>query len=110
MNQSNVSQFVRSFNNRGPLEVERPIPGGNITARTLKLVQPLTFNNLKQIHYNQDQYVCHHASLCQFLLSLSVSRCSTLLVVGDNSPAVEAVVECNSKLNPTKTTLLKVTQ
>lgn len=39
-----------------------------------------------------------------------VYRCSTLLVVGDNSPAVEAVVDCNSKLNPTKTTLLKVTK
>lgn len=39
-----------------------------------------------------------------------VCRCSTLLVVGDNSPAVEAVVDCNSKLNPTKTTLLKVTK
>uniref|UniRef100_A0A8D3D1R7 Protein NDRG1 n=1 Tax=Scophthalmus maximus TaxID=52904 RepID=A0A8D3D1R7_SCOMX len=37
-------------------------------------------------------------------------KCSTLLVVGDNSPAVEAVVDCNSKLNPTKTTLLKVTR
>ncbi|XP_076016921.1 protein NDRG1-like [Genypterus blacodes] len=70
MNQSNVNQFFRSFNNRSSLEVERPVPGGNITVRTLK--------------------------------------CSTLLVVGDNSPAVEAVVECNSKLNPTKTTLLKM--
>uniref|UniRef100_A0A667YN60 Uncharacterized protein n=1 Tax=Myripristis murdjan TaxID=586833 RepID=A0A667YN60_9TELE len=35
-------------------------------------------------------------------------RCSVLLVVGDSSPAVEAVVDCNSKLNPTKTTLLKM--
>lgn len=70
MNQANVSQFLRSFNSRSALEVERPVPGGNINARTLK--------------------------------------CSTLLIVGDNSPAVEAVVECNSKLNPTKTTLLKM--
>uniref|UniRef100_A0A4W6BX47 Protein NDRG2 n=1 Tax=Lates calcarifer TaxID=8187 RepID=A0A4W6BX47_LATCA len=70
MNQSNVSHFFRSYNNRTALEVERPVPGGNINARTLK--------------------------------------CSTLLVVGDNSPAVEAVVDCNSKLNPTKTTLLKM--
>ncbi|NWY20644.1 NDRG3 protein, partial [Aphelocoma coerulescens] len=36
-------------------------------------------------------------------------RCPALLVVGDNSPAVEAVVECNSRLDPTKTTLLKAT-
>ncbi|XP_071326306.1 protein NDRG1-like [Trachinotus anak] len=70
MNQANVSQFFRSYNNRTALEVERPVPGGNINVRTLK--------------------------------------CSTLLVVGDNSPAVEAVVDCNSKLNPTKTTLLKM--
>uniref|UniRef100_A0A668U4U3 N-myc downstream regulated 1b n=1 Tax=Oreochromis aureus TaxID=47969 RepID=A0A668U4U3_OREAU len=34
--------------------------------------------------------------------------CSTLLIVGDHSPAVDAVVDCNSKLNPTKTTLLKM--
>ncbi|XP_072317000.1 protein NDRG1-like [Eucyclogobius newberryi] len=70
MNQSNVSQFFRSYNNRPALEVERPVPGGHITVRTLK--------------------------------------CSTLLIVGDNSPVVEPVVDCNSKLNPTKTTLLKM--
>ncbi|XP_072205874.1 protein NDRG3 isoform X1 [Excalfactoria chinensis] len=35
-------------------------------------------------------------------------KCPALLVVGDNSPAVEAVVECNSRLDPTKTTLLKM--
>lgn len=40
--------------------------------------------------------------------SLSLIRCPALLVVGDTSPAVDAVVECNSRLNPTKTTLLKV--
>uniref|UniRef100_A0A3B4F455 N-myc downstream regulated 1 n=1 Tax=Pundamilia nyererei TaxID=303518 RepID=A0A3B4F455_9CICH len=70
MNQANVNQFFRSYNHRNALEVERPVPGGNINVRTLK--------------------------------------CSTLLIVGDNSPAVEAVVDCNSKLNPTKTTLLKM--
>ncbi|XP_054564253.1 protein NDRG1 isoform X2 [Eptesicus fuscus] len=35
-------------------------------------------------------------------------QCPVLLVVGDSSPAVDAVVECNSKLDPTKTTLLKM--
>ncbi|MEQ2303890.1 Protein ndrg1 [Ameca splendens] len=70
MNQSNVNQFLRSYNNRNPLEVERPVAGGNVNVRTL--------------------------------------MCASLLVVGDNSPAVEAVVDCNSKLNPTKTTLLKM--
>ncbi|XP_056141694.1 protein NDRG1-like [Lampris incognitus] len=70
MNQSNVAQFLRSYNSRYALDIERPVPGGNINVRTLK--------------------------------------CSTLVVVGDNSPAVEAGVDCNSKLNPTKTTLLKM--
>uniref|UniRef100_A0A3P9NXX5 N-myc downstream regulated 1b n=1 Tax=Poecilia reticulata TaxID=8081 RepID=A0A3P9NXX5_POERE len=70
MNQSNVSQFLRSYNNRNALEIERPVPGGNVNVKTL--------------------------------------LCSSLLVVGDSSPAVEAVVDCNSKLNPTKTTLLKM--
>ncbi|XP_076860638.1 protein NDRG3a isoform X2 [Brachyhypopomus gauderio] len=40
--------------------------------------------------------------------TVSTLACPTLLVVGDTSPAVEAVVECNSRLNPTKTTLLKM--
>lgn len=35
-------------------------------------------------------------------------KCPVLLVVGDGSPAVEAVVECNARLNPTRTTLLKM--
>ncbi|XP_056897344.1 protein NDRG3-like [Takifugu flavidus] len=40
--------------------------------------------------------------------TVTTLRCPTLLVVGDTSPAVDAVVECNSRLNPTKTTLLKM--
>ncbi|XP_037553149.1 protein NDRG3, partial [Nematolebias whitei] len=39
---------------------------------------------------------------------ISTLRCPSLLVVGDTSPAVDAVVECNSRLDPTKTTLLKM--
>ncbi|XP_048828194.1 protein NDRG4 isoform X2 [Brienomyrus brachyistius] len=35
-------------------------------------------------------------------------RCPVMLVVGDNSPAEEGVVECNSKLDPTNTTFLKM--
>uniref|UniRef100_A0A8D0H6T8 NDRG family member 3 n=1 Tax=Sphenodon punctatus TaxID=8508 RepID=A0A8D0H6T8_SPHPU len=35
-------------------------------------------------------------------------KCPVLLVVGDGSPAVEAVVECNSRLDPMNTTLLKM--
>ncbi|XP_061919351.1 protein NDRG1-like [Entelurus aequoreus] len=41
-------------------------------------------------------------------INVRTLKCSTLLVVGDSSPAVEVVVDCNSKLNPTKTTLLKM--
>uniref|UniRef100_A0A3Q3WDN5 Uncharacterized protein n=1 Tax=Mola mola TaxID=94237 RepID=A0A3Q3WDN5_MOLML len=42
------------------------------------------------------------------LFYTSYDRCPALLVVGDMSPAVDTVVECNSRLNPTKTTLLKM--
>ncbi|KAJ8407984.1 hypothetical protein AAFF_G00262120 [Aldrovandia affinis] len=40
--------------------------------------------------------------------TVNTLKCPSLLVVGDTSPAVEAVVECNSRLNPIKTTLLKM--
>eukprot|EP00063_Salmo_salar_P063177 XP_014038012.1 PREDICTED: protein NDRG1-like [Salmo salar] len=70
VNQSNLAQFFKSYQSRRGLEIERPVPRGNINARTLK--------------------------------------CPALLVVGDSSPAVEAVVESNAKLNPTQTTLLKM--
>uniref|UniRef100_A0A3B3T4Z6 NDRG family member 4 n=1 Tax=Paramormyrops kingsleyae TaxID=1676925 RepID=A0A3B3T4Z6_9TELE len=41
-------------------------------------------------------------------LNAKTIRCPVMLVVGDNSPAEEGVVECNSKLDPTNTTFLKV--
>ncbi|KAM6899432.1 protein NDRG1a isoform 2-T2 [Xenentodon cancila] len=68
MNQFNLHHFVKAYESRRDLEIERPVPGSNV--RTLK--------------------------------------CPSLLVVGDSSPAVDAVVECNTKLDPTKTTLLKM--
>uniref|UniRef100_A0A3P9NAY4 Protein NDRG3-like n=1 Tax=Poecilia reticulata TaxID=8081 RepID=A0A3P9NAY4_POERE len=37
-----------------------------------------------------------------------IVTCPALLVVGDISPAVDAVVDCNSRLDPTMTTLLKM--
>uniref|UniRef100_A0A3B4XAD6 Protein NDRG2 n=1 Tax=Seriola lalandi dorsalis TaxID=1841481 RepID=A0A3B4XAD6_SERLL len=40
--------------------------------------------------------------------TVTTLSCPALLVVGDTSPAVDVVVECNARLNPTKTTLLKV--
>uniref|UniRef100_A0A8C7ZUW1 N-myc downstream regulated 1a n=1 Tax=Oryzias sinensis TaxID=183150 RepID=A0A8C7ZUW1_9TELE len=66
MNQFNLQLFVKAYESRRDLEIERPVPGSNV--RTLK--------------------------------------CPSLLVVGDSSPAVDAVVECNTKLDPTKATLL----
>nr|BAU80760.1 n-myc downstream-regulated gene 1b [Danio rerio] len=35
-------------------------------------------------------------------------QCPALLIVGDNSPAVDAVVDSNSRMNPTTTTFLKM--
>lgn len=112
MNQANVSQFLRSYHSRNALEVERPVPGGSINVRTLKLVNM----NLYKEHIAAGTFLFCRNFLCVLhLLHNSpahrlVHRCSTLLIVGDNSPAVEAVVDCNSKLDPTKTTLLKVTK
>ncbi|ROJ29249.1 Protein NDRG1 [Anabarilius grahami] len=35
-------------------------------------------------------------------------QCPVLLIVGDNSPAVDAVIDSNSRMNPTTTTFLKM--
>ncbi|XP_046702442.1 protein NDRG1b isoform X1 [Silurus meridionalis] len=70
INQRNLELFVKSYNSRRNLHVERPPPGANFCVSTLK--------------------------------------CPSLLVVGDSSPAVAAVVDFNSRMNPTKTTLLKM--
>ncbi|XP_053484841.1 protein NDRG1b [Ictalurus furcatus] len=70
INQRNLELFVKSYNSRRNLDVQRPSPGGNLNVRTLK--------------------------------------CPTLLVVGDSSPAVDAVVDFNSRMNPRKNTLLKM--
>uniref|UniRef100_A0A3B4DGK3 N-myc downstream regulated 1a n=1 Tax=Pygocentrus nattereri TaxID=42514 RepID=A0A3B4DGK3_PYGNA len=58
MNQYNLHLFVKSYNSRRDLEIERPVPGGTINVRTIK--------------------------------------CPSLLVVGDSSPAVDAVVDVMS--------------
>ncbi|XP_028841104.1 protein NDRG1-like [Denticeps clupeoides] len=70
VNQTNLQHFVKSYYGRKDLEIERPVPGGNMNVKTLK--------------------------------------CPSLLVVGDSSPAVDAVVDSNSRLDPTITTLLKM--
>uniref|UniRef100_A0A7N6AHC1 N-myc downstream regulated 1a n=1 Tax=Anabas testudineus TaxID=64144 RepID=A0A7N6AHC1_ANATE len=67
MNQYNLHHFVKSYESRRDLEIERPVPGSNV--RTLK--------------------------------------CPSLLVVGDSSPAVEAVVSRNTLITrPLPTRLL----
>ncbi|KAM9510375.1 LOW QUALITY PROTEIN: protein NDRG2-like [Guaruba guarouba] len=38
----------------------------------------------------------------------NLRRCPVLLVVGDDSPHVDAAVECNAKLDPTQTSFLKM--
>uniref|UniRef100_A0A4W5JMS0 Uncharacterized protein n=1 Tax=Hucho hucho TaxID=62062 RepID=A0A4W5JMS0_9TELE len=38
VNQSNLAQFFKSYQSRRDLEIERPVPGGNINVRTLKYV------------------------------------------------------------------------
>ncbi|KAG7281553.1 hypothetical protein CRUP_007587 [Coryphaenoides rupestris] len=42
------------------------------------------------------------------VLNSKTLKCSAMLVVGDNAPAEDGVVECNSKLDPTNTTFLKM--
>ncbi|XP_062245114.1 protein NDRG4 isoform X13 [Platichthys flesus] len=42
------------------------------------------------------------------VINAKTLKCPTMLVVGDNAPAEEGVVECNSKLDPTNTTFLKM--
>ncbi|KAG1938268.1 protein NDRG4 [Pimephales promelas] len=42
------------------------------------------------------------------VLNAKTLSCPAMLVVGDNAPAEEGVVECNSKLDPTNTTFLKM--
>uniref|UniRef100_A0AAY4CGF9 Protein NDRG1 n=1 Tax=Denticeps clupeoides TaxID=299321 RepID=A0AAY4CGF9_9TELE len=58
VNQTNLQHFVKSYYGRKDLEIERPVPGGNMNVKTLK--------------------------------------CPSLLVVGDSSPAVDAVVSSAS--------------
>ncbi|ERE63020.1 protein NDRG1 [Cricetulus griseus] len=64
-------------------------------------------SNVEVVHTYR-QHILNDMNPSNLHLFISAyNRCPALLVVGDNSPAVDAVVECNSKLDPTKTTLLK---
>nr|XP_057943294.1 protein NDRG4 isoform X2 [Doryrhamphus excisus] len=42
------------------------------------------------------------------VLNAKTLKCPVMLVVGDNAPAEDGVVDCNSKLDPTNTTFLKM--
>uniref|UniRef100_A0A8C5FJK0 Protein NDRG2 n=1 Tax=Gadus morhua TaxID=8049 RepID=A0A8C5FJK0_GADMO len=85
----------------------------------LELIQTYRLHIAQDI--NQDNLALFCGSY-QYRLDLDVERplvgqtaetintltCPSLLVVGDTSPAVDAVVECNSRLDPAKTTLFKM--
>ncbi|KAG7522332.1 hypothetical protein JOB18_019727 [Solea senegalensis] len=56
------------------------------------------YNSRRDLEMNRGGTVIHAKTL----------KCPVMLVVGDNAPAEEGVVECNSKLDPTNTTFLKM--
>ncbi|KAF1504829.1 Protein NDRG4, partial [Eudyptula minor] len=56
------------------------------------------YNSRRDLDINRPGTVPNAKTLC----------CPVMLVVGDNAPAEEGVVECNSKLDPTNTTFLKM--
>uniref|UniRef100_UPI00398F1CE7 protein NDRG1-like isoform X2 n=1 Tax=Pristiophorus japonicus TaxID=55135 RepID=UPI00398F1CE7 len=59
-----------------------------------------SYNSRRDLNIERPLPGTHH--------NIPTLQCPALLVVGDSSPAVDAVVECNTKLDPTKTTLLKM--
>ncbi|XP_067887485.1 protein NDRG1-like isoform X1 [Heterodontus francisci] len=59
-----------------------------------------SYNSRRDLDIERPVPGAHHHS--------NTLQCPSLLVVGDSSPAVDAVVDCNTKLDPTKTTLLKM--
>uniref|UniRef100_A0AAR2KX30 Protein NDRG2 n=1 Tax=Pygocentrus nattereri TaxID=42514 RepID=A0AAR2KX30_PYGNA len=82
----------------------------------LHIAQDINQDNLALFWNSYNRYAIRSASYIDYGDS-KVDECPVLLIVGDTSPAVEAVVsddaetrdvECNSRLNPTKTTLLKM--
>uniref|UniRef100_A0A3B3XHX3 Uncharacterized protein n=1 Tax=Poecilia mexicana TaxID=48701 RepID=A0A3B3XHX3_9TELE len=100
-------------------------PEGIFSVRQDELTENQELIQTYRLHIAQDINQDNLALFCgsyQYRRDLEIERpivglnedtvntltCPALLVVGDTSPAVEAVVECNSRLNPTKTTLLKM--
>uniref|UniRef100_A0A8C5B1N9 Ndrg family member 3a n=1 Tax=Gadus morhua TaxID=8049 RepID=A0A8C5B1N9_GADMO len=74
----------------------------------LELIQTYRLHIAQDI--NQDNLALFSGNLLHYCVTAlsCCCRCPSLLVVGDTSPAVDAVVECNSRLDPAKTTLFKM--
>ncbi|KAK3551168.1 hypothetical protein QTP70_013887 [Hemibagrus guttatus] len=91
INQRNLELFVKSYNsllcNKGFQETLASLDSDLLfSRRNLDVERPPPCGNL----------------------NVRTLKCPTLLVVGDSSPAVDAVVDFNSRMNPIKTTLLKM--
>uniref|UniRef100_A0A671KU84 Protein NDRG3-like n=1 Tax=Sinocyclocheilus anshuiensis TaxID=1608454 RepID=A0A671KU84_9TELE len=92
---------------------------GKLLNKNQEIIQTYRLHIARDINQDNLALFCHSYNSRQDLeierpvLGLNENtvktlKCPALLIVGDTSPAVEAVVECNSRLNPTKTTLLKM--
>ncbi|KAK1784022.1 hypothetical protein P4O66_022162 [Electrophorus voltai] len=65
-------------------------------------------NQTNLLHFMKSYNSRSKLNIKRTSLGRKTLKCHTLLVVGDDSPVVDAVVDCNSKMNPSKTTLLKM--
>ncbi|XP_072925732.1 protein NDRG4 isoform X1 [Hemitrygon akajei] len=85
------------MNNTELVQSLRQQIGANINQTNLQLFWNM-YNSRRDLEMNRPGSVANAKTL----------QCPVMLVVGDNSPAEEGVVECNSKLDPTQTTFLKM--
>ena len=69
----------------------------------------LIFIILLIISFSRRDDIPIHRSYDPQTWDLTTLKCDTLIMVGDLSPFVDEAVEMNSRLNPEKTTFLKVT-
>uniref|UniRef100_A0A3Q3QGK9 NDRG family member 4 n=1 Tax=Monopterus albus TaxID=43700 RepID=A0A3Q3QGK9_MONAL len=84
-------------NNTELVQSYRQQIGSNINQFNLQLFWNM-YNSRRDLEMNRSGTVLNAKTL----------KCPVMLVVGDNAPAEEGVVECNSKLDPTNTTFLKM--
>ncbi|XP_072403792.1 protein NDRG4 isoform X1 [Chiloscyllium punctatum] len=85
------------MNNTELVQSLRQQIGANVNQSNLQLFWNM-YNSRRDLEMNRPGTVANAKTL----------QCPVMLVVGDNSPAEEGVVECNSKLDPTQTTFLKM--